>query len=101
MTPALTAQETAEIRAGRFTFRATGSRVDFAGFLAVSGRDEEQDNPLPELVAQERLALHKLDGHQHFTKPPARFTDASLVKAMEERGIGRPSTYAPIIATLT
>ena len=101
MTPALIAQETAEIRAGRFTFRATGSRVDFAGFLAVSGRDEEQDNPLPELVAAERLALHKLDGHQHFTKPPARFTDASLVKAMEERGIGRPSTYAPIIATLT
>jgi DNA topoisomerase-1 len=75
--------------------------VDFAGFLAVSGRDEEQDNPLPELAVNERLALHKLDGYQHFTKPPARFTDASLVKALEERGIGRPSTYAPIIATLT
>jgi DNA topoisomerase-1 len=101
MTPALIAQETAHIRAGRFTFRATGSRIEFAGFLAASGRDEEQDNPLPELAKEESLSLHTLDGFQHFTKPPARFTDASLVKALEERGIGRPSTYAPIIATLT
>ncbi len=101
MVPAVIAQETVEILAGRFTFRATGSRVEFAGFLAASGRDEEQDNPLPELTKEEHLKLHKLDGTQHFTKPPARFTDASLVKALEERGIGRPSTYAPIIATLT
>ena len=101
MTPALISQESVEIRAGRYIFRASGSRVEFAGFLIVSGREEEQDNPLPELNPKELLNLLKLDGHQHFTKPPARFTDASLVKAMEERGIGRPSTYAPIIATLT
>ena len=101
MMPAVIAQEAADIRCGRMNFRANGSRVEFAGFLAVSGRDEEQDNPLPGLSAGEPLRLLKLDGEQHFTKPPARFTDASLVKALEERGIGRPSTYAPIIATLT
>ncbi len=101
MTPALIAQESAEIRVGQYLFRATGSRVEFAGCLAVTGRDEEEDHPLPELEKGEALTLVKLENHQHFTKPPARFTDASLVKALEEKGIGRPSTYAPIIATLT
>ncbi len=101
MMPAIIAQETAEIHAGRMGFRASGSRMEFAGYLAVSGRDEEQDNPLPELSISEPLKLVEIGGHQHFTKPPARFTDASLVKAMEELGIGRPSTYAPIIMTLT
>ncbi len=101
MMPAIIAQETADIRAGRMGFRASGSRVEFPGYLAVTGRDEEQDNPLPELSAEETLKLIEIGGHQHFTKPPARFTDASLVKALEERGIGRPSTYAPIIMTLT
>jgi DNA topoisomerase I len=101
MTSAVIAQDTADIRAGRMSYRASGSRVEFAGFLAVSGRDEEQDNPLPDLEAGEKLKLLGIGGHQHFTKPPARFTDASLVKALEERGIGRPSTYAPIIMTLT
>ncbi len=101
MTPASIAQEAATIKAGECRFHATGSRVEFAGFLAVSGRTEEDDNPLPELVENEILNLIKIDPLQHFTKPPARFTDASLVKALEERGIGRPSTYAPIIMTLT
>ena len=101
MTPALIAQESAEIRVGQYLFRATGSRVEFAGCLVVTGRDEEEDHPLPELEKGETLTLVSLLNHQHFTKPPARFTDASLVKALEEKGIGRPSTYAPIIATLT
>ena len=101
MNPAIIAQETADISAGNCLFRSTGSRVEFLGCLATQGRTEEQDNPLPPLTAGEKLDLLKLDNHQHFTKPPARFTDASLVKALEERGIGRPSTYAPIILTLT
>ena len=101
MTPAIIAQETADILAGQFLFRATGSRVEFLGCLVVQGRSEEQDNPLPPLEAGEPLDLIHLENNQHFTKPPARFTDASLVKALEEKGIGRPSTYAPIIQTLT
>ncbi len=101
MTPASIAQEAATIKAGEFFFHATGSRVEFAGFLAVAGRSDEEDHPLPELLEKEVLKLLKIDPIQHFTKPPPRFTDASLVKAMEEGGIGRPSTYAPIILTLT
>lgn len=101
MTPAQVAQETAAIKAGEFCFTASGSRVEFAGFLAVMGHTEEDDHPLPELLEKEVLDLKKIEPLQHFTKPPARFTDASLVKALEERGIGRPSTYAPIIMTLT
>ncbi len=101
MMPALVSQESAEIAAGEYLFKSTGSRVEFLGFLVVQGRSEEQDNPLPPLEAGEILQLVKLENHQHFTKPPPRFTDASLVKALEEQGIGRPSTYAPIIMTLT
>ncbi len=101
MTPAVIAQETADIAAGEHLFRSTGSRLEFKGCLVVQEKSEEQDNPLPPLAVGEVLDLLKLENHQHFTKPPARFTDASLVKALEERGIGRPSTYAPIIQTLT
>ncbi len=101
MTPAVIAQVTADIEAGDHLFRATGSRIEFAGCLVLQDRDEEKESLLPLLEAGEILDLVKLDKNQHFTKPPARFTDASLVKALEERGIGRPSTYAPIIYTLT
>ncbi len=110
MNPAIIAQGTADISAGHEAgrplagnclFRSTGSQVEFLGCLATQSRTEEQDNPLPPLAAGEKLDLLKLDNHQHFTKPPARFTDASLVKSLEEKGIGRPSTYAPIILTLT
>lgn len=101
MVPALVAQDTVDIAAADCTFRSTGSRIEFLGFLAATGRSEDEDNPLPVLVEGENLVLLDLQSHQHFTKPPARFTDASLVKALEEEGIGRPSTYAPIIATLT
>lgn len=101
MSPAVIAQETADIVAGDCLFRATGSRIEFPGYLALQESPEEQDNPLPELADGEKLDLVKIEGHQHFTKPPARYTDASIVKALEEQGIGRPSTYAPIIMTLT
>ncbi|OIO36206.1 MAG: hypothetical protein AUJ72_06015 [Candidatus Omnitrophica bacterium CG1_02_46_14] len=101
MTPALIDQETADIFAGENLFRSTGSRIEFKGCLAVQEKSEGQDNLLPPLAAGEILDLLKLKNEQHFTKPLGRFTDASLVKALEEKGIGRPSTYAPIIQTLT
>lgn len=101
MTPAVIEQDSADICSGEYSFRAAGSRVEFPGFLVLQGRSEEEENPLPALRDGERLDLLKLEKNQHFTKPPARFTDASLVKALEEKGIGRPSTYAPIIMTLT
>ncbi len=91
----------------RFLFRATGSRLKFPGFLAVyiEGRDDtqiedEERKPLPELAKGEPLDLLQLLPEQHFTEPPPRYSEATLVKALEERGIGRPSTYAPILATI-
>ncbi len=88
------------------TFRATGQRVKFSGFLKVysEGRDDDLDENeeaiLPELAQNESLIPKNLDKKQHFTKPPARYTEASLVKKMETEGIGRPSTYAPTITTI-
>lgn len=101
MTPALIAQDAVDIAAGEYLFHATGSRIEFPGCLVVQGKEEEEENLLPDLEAQEILELLELKHDQHFTKPPARFTDASLVKALEEKGIGRPSTYAPTIYTIT
>ncbi|MHB9145352.1 MAG: type I DNA topoisomerase [Symbiobacteriia bacterium] len=88
------------------TFRATGSTIKFAGFMAVyiEGQDEaegEKDESfLPEVNEGDALKLDKLDPRQHFTQPPARYTEAMLVRTLEEKGIGRPSTYAPIIETI-
>jgi DNA topoisomerase-1 len=96
-----------DITAGTYGLRATGSRVKFAGFLRVylEGRDngDEEETPegwLPDLTQGERLRLVGLDPAQHFTQPPPRYTEATLVRALEDRGIGRPSTYAPIIETI-
>ncbi len=96
-----------DITAGPYLFRATGSRVKFPGFLKVylEGRDagEEDETPegwLPDLTPRDRLRLLGLDPAQHFTQPPPRYTEATLVRALEDRGIGRPSTYAPIIETI-
>jgi DNA topoisomerase-1 len=120
MRPALLDSTTADIAAGKaiqagqplpekapYTFRATGSVIKFPGFLAVyrEGRDDEGDDDLdkdalPVLTANEPLDLIRLVPLQHFTQPPPRFTEASLVKALEEQGIGRPSTYAATVATL-
>lgn len=95
--------------AGRPTYRlrATGSVLKFAGFLSVysEGRDDneaddEARQPLPELNAGDPLDLVRVVPEQHFTQPPPRYTEATLVKALEEKGIGRPSTYAPILQTI-
>ncbi|HCL29189.1 MAG TPA: type I DNA topoisomerase [Candidatus Latescibacteria bacterium] len=95
-----------DIEAGQYTLRATGSSVKFAGFTALyteskeEEEEEETDQVPADLKEGERLELKELLPEQHFTKPPARFSEASLVKELEAKGIGRPSTYAQIISTL-
>ncbi len=79
-------------------FRANGSQVHFPGFFIY--RDRDDDKILPHLIENENVGLEKTDGEQHFTQPPPRYTDASLIKKMEELGIGRPSTYASILQVL-
>src|SRR5215813_13673750 len=108
MMPALFDQTTIYITAGRFLFRATGSVQKFDGFLKVyqEGRDEkteedeEAERTLPLVSKGETLNLNKITPEQHFTEPPPRYTEATLVKALEEKGIGRPSTYAAIMSTI-
>ncbi len=91
-----------DITAGPYLFRATGQRLKFPGFLAVYREDpeEEEGSWLPELQVGEVLELVELRPQQHFTSPPPRYTEATLVKALEEKGIGRPSTYAPTLEIL-
>lgn len=85
----------------RYIFRSTGSEILFDGFLRLNdGTQQDGSGNIPALSQGERLDLIRLIPSQHFTKPPARFSDASLVKELEEKGIGRPSTYAPIISTI-
>lgn len=96
---------TVTIEAGEGTFRANGSKVNFLGFMKVyvEGNDdgtEEKDNILPPLSEGEVLALHQMDPKQHFTQPPPRYSEARLVRTLEELGIGRPSTYAPTLDTI-
>ena len=118
MKPAVYDQTTADISAGRATFRATGSTLKFAGWLGVYGEvpfedeaDKEKPPPgeegteeatgaLPALAEGDVLGLRQLLPEQHFTQPPPRFTEASLVKELEEQGIGRPSTYAAILSVI-
>ncbi|MCL2564434.1 MAG: type I DNA topoisomerase [Defluviitaleaceae bacterium] len=92
-----------KIAAGNAAFRASGSTLKFPGYLAVykSTEDEEDDtSKLPELKEGKKLKAVSIDGTQHFTQPPPRYSDASLVKSLEELGIGRPSTYSAIITTI-
>ncbi|MDQ3714383.1 MAG: type I DNA topoisomerase [Acidobacteriota bacterium] len=110
MTAAIFDQTTIDIKAGRFMFRATGSVQKFDGFLKVyqEGRDEkpadaeddDEEKNLPQVERGENLKLNKITPEQHFTEPPPRYTEATLVKALEEQGIGRPSTYAAIMTTI-
>jgi len=103
MTPARYLSTAVDIQAGKYLFTASGSKLIFDGFTAVYNKNNEFDkgkNEIPELERDEILDLVQLLPSQHFTKPPPRFSDSSLVKALEEEGIGRPSTYAPIISTL-
>ena len=94
-----------EIGAGAHSFRCSASNLKFAGYTAVyeESRDddkEEKESPLPELTEGEQVTLESFAPAQHFTQPPARYTDATLIRTMEENGIGRPSTYAPTVSTI-
>lgn len=102
MTPAVYDSVSAEIINGDYGFRATGSKIKFDGYLRLYTEtiDETDEKMLPHLEEGHSLHLIELQSEQNFTQPPARFTEASLVKDLEEKNIGRPSTYAPIIGTL-
>ena len=110
MVPAILDTTTFDIKAGQYLFRSNGSIVKFSGFMQVyveSGDDEAAekdikpgDKILPELSKGEKLKLLEIDPEQHFTQPPARFSEAMLVKKLEEEGVGRPSTYAAIISVI-
>lgn len=107
MSQAIIDTTSVDISAGdNYLFRASGFVVKFAGFMRVyiEGRDDGEEtgteNILPKLKQGEQLALQSLVPKQHFTQPPPRYTDASLIKVLEEKGIGRPSTYAPIVDTI-
>ena len=111
MTAAIFDQTTIDIKAGRFTFRSTGSVLKFDGFLKVyeeaaetkraeEKNDEEEERNLPQVQQGETLKLNSITPEQHFTEPPPRYSEATLVKALEEKGIGRPSTYAAIMTTI-
>lgn len=92
-----------EITAKNCLFKASGYSVKFDGFTKLyeeSKDDEEQSGALPVIEKSEKLTCEELGGNQHFTQPPARYNEASLIKALEENGIGRPSTYAPTISTI-
>jgi len=113
MLPAIFDQTTIDISAGDYTFRATGSVQKFDGYLRVyqmpvAGADREDDEKddegegkaLPRVTEGQMLRLDQIRPDQHFTEPPPRYTEATLVKELEEKGIGRPSTYASIISTI-
>ncbi len=99
MAPAVFDTVRVDIAAKQYVFRANGSNLKFPGFYAVWPR-EEDERLLPTMQVNEVLDLHGLKPEQHFTQPPPRFTEASLIKELEEQGIGRPSTYVPIISTI-
>lgn len=88
------------IAGDKYMFRASGSQVVFPGFLRVKNWNQKEDVILPDIEEKEILPVNKYDPVQHFTQPPPRYTEASLVKTLEEEGIGRPSTYAPTISTI-
>ncbi|MDZ7832211.1 MAG: type I DNA topoisomerase [Desulfobacterales bacterium] len=109
MAQALIDQQTININAGSYLFTASGSTIKFPGFLALyqSAEDESdakgrngEKNELPELAEGMKLAVKQIEPKQHFTTPPPRYSEASLVKALEENGIGRPSTYAAILSNI-
>ncbi len=105
MKPAILDTTTIDISAGEYSFKATGSIIKFPGFmkLYIEGKDDgekDEEKLLPELTVGAALELKSLAPKQHFTQPPPRYSDATLIKALEEYGIGRPSTYAPIVETI-
>ena len=106
MAPAIYDNVSIDVESAGYLFKASHSFVKFSGFTAVyeEGKDDDEaapQSPLPDLKEGEKLKLNGLTKDQHFTQPPARFTEATLIRALEEKGIGRPSTYAPTISTIT
>ncbi len=99
MQPAIMDSTIVEIKANDYTFQAVGSIVKFDGFMKIY-KAVVKENILPALKEADKLDLIKLDKLQHFTQPPARYTEATLIKALEKNGIGRPSTYAPTLSTI-
>ncbi len=101
MAPAVYDQVRLDITAGEYGFKANGSSLIFPGFLKVyPAAEKEEDTVLPPVEERQQLALVEFLPRQHFTQPPPRYNDASLIKILEEKGIGRPSTYVPIIETI-
>ena len=101
MAPAIYDQVRVDIGAGEYGFKAAGSSLIFPGFLKVyHAADKEEETVLPPMQEGQQLALVEFLPQQHFTQPPPRYNDASLIKTLEEKGIGRPSTYVPIIETI-
>lgn len=102
MTPAILDTMAVTIEQNGVTYKANGSKMKFAGFTKVydSGKADKKDNMLPDLAEGDTVKLVKNDPNQHFTQPPARFSEATLIKTLEENGVGRPSTYAPTIETI-
>lgn len=101
MSPAIYQTLTIDINAGeRYHFRASGSKMLFPGFLKVNTFSSNNRTEIPELEEGEKLIIDEIETEQHFTSPPPRYTEARLVKTLEEEGIGRPSTYAPTISTI-
>ncbi|MBG9979982.1 type I DNA topoisomerase [Facklamia sp. DSM 111018] len=90
----------ADIIQNEVIFRASGSRIKFDGFLKIYPSKNDKDNYLPSLAVNDKVKIDQIETSQHFTQPPARYNEASLVKVLEELGIGRPSTYAPTLETL-
>ena len=104
MSPARYNTVSVDIMAGSYLFRASGSTLVFPGFMKVytegGDNDQKKEEMLPKLAEGQKLNLIKMEPKQHFTQPPPRYSEASLVKMLEEQGIGRPSTYAPTVSTI-
>ena len=100
MAPAVYDQTQVEIEGGEFIFRANGSVLAFDGFYKIWPREENGEADLPELADGENLDYHGIKPEQHFSQPPPRYSEATLIRELEQRGIGRPSTYAPIVETI-
>ena len=100
MAPAVYDQTQVEIEGGEYIFRANGSVLAFDGFYKIWPREENGEADLPELADGEDLDYHGIKPEQHFSQPPPRYSEATLIRELEQRGIGRPSTYAPIVETI-
>ena len=105
MKPAVYDTIAVNIKANEYDFKANGQTIKFKGFMTLyvegtDGKEKEEEGTLPDLKEKQEVKLKKINPKQSFTEPPARYTEASLVKALEEKGIGRPSTYSPTITTI-